>query len=338
MATLVVQTSFIGDMVLTTPLIATLAARGPVDVVGIPSSIPLLANNPHVRRAIAYDKRGAHRGPRGLAAVAWELRMAGPYDAAYLAQGSVRSAILARLAANTEVVGFTTSAGRLLYSRRVPYRDDVHHAERLWRLHAGAEAPSPGVEALRPRLYPGSEEQTRVAALLANARAGDKPLLAIAPGSNWGTKRWPYYADLAARVAARARIAVIGGAAEAPAAAAVLERAPDAIDATARLPLLASAELIGRSVALVCNDSAPLHFASAMNTPTLAIFGPTVPAFGFGPLSERRATAGHHALPCRPCDRHGPRTCPLGHWRCMRELSADAVYAQLALLVPDVFS
>jgi heptosyltransferase-2 len=138
-------------------------------------------------------------------------------------------------------------------------------------------------------------------------------------------------------VAPRAHVAVIGGAAEAPAAAAVLERAPHAIDATARLPLLASAELIARSVALVCNDSAPLHLASAMNTPTLAIFGPTVPAFGFGPLSERRAIAGHRALPCRPCDRHGPRTCPLGHWRCMRELSADAVYAQLADLVPAVF-
>jgi heptosyltransferase-2 len=337
MATLVVQTSFLGDMVLTTPLIATLAARGPVDVVGTPASIPLLANNPHVRRAIAYDKRGAHRGMRGLAAVAWELRMAGAYEAAYLAQGSVRSAILARLAGSNELIGFNTSAGRLLYTKRIRYRDDVHHAERLWRIHAGYDAPSPATEIVRPRLYPGSEDRAQVAALLANRTSAGKPLLAIAPGSNWGTKRWPYYADLAARVVARAQIAVIGGAAEAPAAAAVLERAPDAIDATARLSLLAAADLIERSVALVCNDSAPLHFASAMNTPTLAIFGPTVPAFGFGPLSEQHAIAGHQALPCRPCDRHGPRSCPLGHWRCMRELSADAVYAQLARLVPAVF-
>jgi heptosyltransferase-2 len=337
-ATLVVQTSFLGDMVLTTPLIATLAARGPVDVVGTPASIPLLANDPHVRRALAYDKRGAHRGLRGLAAVAWELRMAGAYEAAYLAQGSIRSAILARLAGSNELIGFNTSAGRFLYTRRIRYRDDVHHAERLWRLQAADDAPSPAIEILRPRLYPGNEDRERVAALLANPSFGGKPLLAIAPGSNWGTKRWPYYADLAARVAAHARTVVIGGAAEAPAAAAVLERAPDAIDATACLSLLAAAELIARSVALVCNDSAPLHFASAMNTPTLAIFGPTVPAFGFGPLSERHAIAGHHALPCRPCDRHGPRTCPLGHWRCMRELSPDEVYMELAKLVPEVFN
>src|SRR5918992_546090 len=115
MATLVVQTSFLGDMVLTTPLIAALAARGPVDVVGTPASTQLLANNPHVRRAIVYDKRGEHSGARGLAAVAWELRMAGAYEAAYLAQGSVRSAILGRLSTANELIGFATSAGRLLY-------------------------------------------------------------------------------------------------------------------------------------------------------------------------------------------------------------------------------
>lgn len=338
MAVLVVQTSFLGDMVLTTPLIATLAAGGPVDVVGTPASIPLLANNPHVRRALAYDKRATHRGARGLAAVAWELRMAGAYAAAYLAQGSIRSAILARLAGADERIGFNTSAGRLFYTKRVRYRDDVHHAERLWRLQAGDEGASPTAEVLRPRLYPGAEERKRVSELLANTGSESKPLLAIAPGSNWGTKRWPYYADLAARAAGRARVAVIGSTAESPAAAAVLERAPDAIDATARLSLLAAAELIARSAALVCNDSAPLHFGSAMNTPTLAIFGPTVPAFGFGPLSERHVVAGHRALPCRPCDRHGPRTCPLGHWRCMRELSADDIYTELAQLVPEVFA
>lgn len=338
MATLVVQTSFLGDMVLTTPLIAAVAARGPVDVVGTPASIPLLANNPHVRRAIAYDKRATHRGARGLAAVAWDLRMGGAYDAAYLAQGSIRSAILARLAGAGDRIGFNTSAGRLLYTRRVRYRDDVHHAERLWRLHAGDDVPSPALDVVRPRLYPGTEDRQRVAALLAAANSADGPVLTIAPGSNWGTKRWPYYADLAARAATRARIAIIGGAAEAPAAAAVLERAPDAIDATARLSLLAAAELVARSVALVCNDSAPLHLGSAMNTPTLAIFGPTVPAFGFGPLSERHCVAGHHTLPCRPCDRHGPRTCPLGHWRCMRELSAEQVYVELVNLVPEVFN
>jgi heptosyltransferase-2 len=71
-----------------------------------------------------------------------------------------------------------------------------------------------------------------------------------------------------------------------------------------------------------------------MNTPTVAVFGPTVPAFGFGPLAERAAVAEIAGLDCRPCDRHGPRRCPLGHWRCMREITAGDVAALArALLV-----
>jgi heptosyltransferase-2 len=100
-----------------------------------------------------------------------------------------------------------------------------------------------------------------------------------------------------------------------------------AIDTTGQLSLLASAELIGRAALLVTNDSSPLHLASAMNTPTLAVFGPTVPEFGFGPLAEVAATEGISSLPCRPCDKHGPQRCPLGHWKCMRELSPEAVAA-----------
>ena len=107
-----------------------------------------------------------------------------------------------------------------------------------------------------------------------------------------------------------------------------------AIDATGRLSLLASAELIGRSAVLVTNDSAPLHLASAMNTPTVAVFGPTVPEFGFGPLAARATVVGNTELACRPCDRHGPQRCPLGHWRCMREITGDVV----APLVRDLLS
>jgi heptosyltransferase-2 len=64
-----------------------------------------------------------------------------------------------------------------------------------------------------------------------------------------------------------------------------------------------------------------------MNTPTVTIFGPTVPEFGFGPLAERSATVGMESLACRPCDRHGPMACPLGHWKCMRDVGVDRVLA-----------
>jgi heptosyltransferase-2 len=154
----------------------------------------------------------------------------------------------------------------------------------------------------------------------------------LAPGSIWGTKRWPFYTELA-RLLDDVRIVVVGAAADAELARAIVAAIPDrALDATGRLSLLASAELIRRARALVTNDSAPLHLASAVDTPTVAVFGPTVPEFGFGPLAQQREIAGHTDLACRPCDRHGPQRCPLGHWRCMREITP----AQIAALLQRV--
>ncbi|MBC7895212.1 MAG: glycosyltransferase family 9 protein, partial [Cytophagaceae bacterium] len=106
-----------------------------------------------------------------------------------------------------------------------------------------------------------------------------------------------------------------------------------AIDATGKLSLLASAALIGRSRVLVTNDSAPLHLASAMNTPTVAIFGPTVTTFGFGPLAEASAVAQVAGLSCRPCSSHGPMTCPLTHFRCMLDLAPAQVHASVMSLL-----
>ena len=340
MSSLVVQTSFIGDMVLTTPLIAELARRGPVDVLTTPMTAPLLTNHPDVRRVILYDKRGADRGPVGLWRAARSTRelfdegRKSPvsYEAAYLAQGSVRSAIAARLVGAKQYVGFSTSAGRPLYSKVVPYREEKHHAERLWLLSTWNARDAQSPRDVRPKLYPGKKERDAVDELLAAAGSQQptadsrQPLVVLAPGSTWATKRWPYFAELARILAERYRVAIVGSGADQDAARTIRnEAAVEIIDSTGQLSLLGSAELIGRAAALVTNDSAPLHVASAMNTPTVAVFGPTVPAFGFGPLATRNAAAGIDSLACRPCHRHGPRRCPLGHWRCMRDLSAENV-------------
>lgn len=325
-ASLVIQTSFLGDVVLTTPLIAELARRGPVDVVVRPDAAALLAGNPDVRSLVVYDKRGADRGARGAWRLGRRLRALGA-TTAYLAQGSPRSAAVALLAGCRERIGFETSRhARPLYTRVVPYRADRHHAERLWSL-AMADDAAPAADALRPRLFPGDAERAAVDAVLGGFADGAPPV-ALAPGSVWATKRWPYYPALAARLtAAGAPVVVVGSGADRELAAAIVAACPPgrALDATGRLALLASAELLGRCATLVTNDSAPQHLASAMGVPTLTIFGPTVPEFGFGPLAPGSRTAGHPGLACRPCDAHGPQRCPLTHWRCMRELSPDAV-------------
>jgi heptosyltransferase-2 len=332
-STLVIQTSFLGDTVLTTPLLVQLARRGPVDIVTTPASATLLANHTSVRRVIPYDKRGEDSGLGGLISLAQRLRE-GKYDIALLAQGSWRSSALALIAGIPSRVGFDTSAGRWLYTKRVKYREDLHHAARLLML-ARPNGREPSVDELRPSLYPGDIERSAVDALLSSngVKAGDS-IIALAPGSIWGTKRWPYYPELAAKLAdATTRIVIIGGAEDVELARAIVAVVPDAIDATGKLVLLASAELIGRSAALVTNDSLPEHLASAMATPTVAIFGPTVPEFGFGPLAPRAIIVGHAGLPCRPCDRHGPQRCPLGHFKCMRELEPLGVAEQVRALL-----
>jgi heptosyltransferase-2 len=323
-ASLNIQTSFLGDMELTTPLIAYLAERGPVDVVSTPAAAALLANHPGVRERIVYDKRGGDSGVGGFLRMASRLR-AKKYDAAYLAQGSARSGALVRAAGIGDRVGFATSAGRAFYTTRIAPIDNMHHAARL--LSLGTRDPLRPVsrEILRPRLYPGERERDAVDQVLGTA--ANERFFALAPGSVWATKRWPHYAALAALLVRDGRIVVVGAEGDRPLAEEIVAAAPGSIDATGALSLLASAELIRRAEFLVTNDSSPLHLASAMDTPTIAVFGPTVPEFGFGPLAERAVVAGLDGLDCRPCDRHGPQRCPLGHWRCMREISAESVAA-----------
>jgi heptosyltransferase-2 len=212
---------------------------------------------------------------------------------------------------------------------KVDLREDLHHAAKLLTL-AGIQ-PAAGTP-VRPRLYPGIPERGAVDRLLAFHEVHDDgpPLVALAPSSVWATKRWPYYPKLARRLATVARVVILGSRDDVPLSDEVCAAVPGCINAAGMLTLLGSAELIRRCNVLVSNDSAPLHLASAVDTPTVAIFGPTVPAFGFGPLAKDSATIGLDALPCRPCDRHGPRKCPLGHWKCMREIGVDDVAARVS--------
>lgn len=320
MRSLVIQTSFLGDMVLTTPLLSYLATQGEVDVVGTPAATALLANHPSVRTRIEYDKRAVQRGVVGFWRLAMRLRREG-YSRAYLAQGSMRSAGLAAAAGIRERIGFDTSAGRRLYTKRVPYIEGDHHTTRLLSL-AGAQAPD-----VRPTLFPGAAEIDAVDKLLAG-RSG--PFIGLAPGSVWPTKRWPSYDLLARELSTRGTIVVIGSREDHELACEIINAAAGhGIHATGKLSLLASAELIRRCAILITNDSAPQHLASAMNTPTVTIFGPTVPQFGFGPRAEKAATVGLDSLACRPCDRHGPVACPLGHWKCMRDIGVDRILAAI---------
>lgn len=319
MTSLVVQTAFLGDVVLTTPLLSALAARhGPLDVVTTPAAAPLLVAHPAVRRVIAYDKRGTHRGWRGLRDLA--ARLADErYERAYLPHRSLRTAALAWLARIPSRIGFS-DGWPFLYTASRPRPVMGHEIDRLLAL---ADSPP---AAYAPSLPPTADDRAAAAAALQDM---PDPIVALAPGSIWGTKRWPYFAELAGRLASRAAVAAVGGPEDRDLGAAIVEAVERAggraVNTCGTLSLRQSAAVIARAALLVSNDSAPLHLASAVGTPVVAVFGPTVPEFGFGPIREGDVTLGLDRLACRPCSPHGPPRCPLGHHRCMRAIGPEAV-------------
>jgi heptosyltransferase-2 len=316
--TLVIQTAFLGDVVLTTPLLASLAAKhGPVDVLVRPEAVPLVETLPFVRHPLAYDKRGQDAGLRGWHRMAVKLASQG-YRRAYLPHRSFRSAALARWARIPERIGFEDSASAWLYTKAVPRPRGLHESERLLAL-AGARplAPPPIQITLT------EDDRAQAYAWLASHGVGDG-FAALAPGSVWGSKRWLGFAELVKLLPGR--VVVVGGSDDITRGQELVDVAPDrVVNAAGALGLRVSAAVLERAGVLVTNDSAPLHLASAVGTPTVALFGPTVPAFGFGPKAPRSAIVERSDLECRPCSDHGPERCPLGHHRCMREIPATVV-------------
>jgi len=290
-----------------------------VDVVTTPIADPLLETHPAVRRVIAYDKRGSDRGWSGLRKLGRRLK-AEQYGRAYLPHRSLRSAALGVLARIPSRIGFS-GPWSFLYTEARPKPALGHESDRLLAL---ANKP-PGVYA--PHLRPTAADEQAATALISEA------FVAIAPGSIWGSKRWRHYPALAARLAEHVAVVAVGGPNEVEVGeqivAAVGPAGRRAVNACGKLTLRQSAALIGRARVLVTNDSAPLHLATAMGTPIVALFGPTVTEFGFGPLRAGDVALGIAGLQCRPCSPHGPPQCPLGHHRCMREITVEAVLAAI---------
>jgi heptosyltransferase-2 len=320
---LVIQTAFLGDVVLTTPLLSVLAARhGPVDIVTTPAAAPLLTCHPAVAEVIPYDKKGSASGIRGLRRMGALLRSRS-YQWVYLPHRSVRSAVLALWSGAGQRIGFADSAAALTYTRRIMRPSSGHEVERLLALAGPLDGDQPVVS-----LGLTAEDRAAAEDWLA-ARGVSSRFTALAPGSIWGTKRWPYYADLACQLDGRS--VIIGGIDDQGLARTIVDATGGrAVSAAGALTLRQSAALIQRASCLVTNDSAPLHLATAVGTPVVALFGPTVPEFGFGPRRPGDLALGHGELLCRPCSSHGPQTCPLGHHRCMRELSVEMVLKAVA--------
>jgi len=322
---LVIQTAFLGDVVLTTPLLTRLAARfGPVDVVTTPAAAELLETHPAVRQVIPYDKRGADRGIAGFRRLAQRLADS-RYAAAYLPHRSWRSAALALSAHVPDRIGFSDSPAAILYTERVPRARGGHESTRLLAL-AGPPRGSEAAPEVRLSL---TDADHAAASAWLKSNGISAPFVAVAPGSIWGTKRWPGYGELAARL--DKPVVVLGSAADGPLAATVAAAAKGrGHSAAGELSLRESAALIAQAELLVTNDSAPLHLATGVGTPVVAVFGPTSPSQGFGPMGRLSTVVEEQGLWCRPCSPHGPPSCPFGHHACMQNIGVDRVMTAVA--------
>ncbi len=332
---LVFHTAFPGDIVLALPLLQTLRAQQGVSRVAVvvtPSAAGLLENHPAVDDVIVYDKRGNDRGMSGVLRLSRRLR-ARQYDVALVPHRSLRSAATAFLAGISRRVGFTTSAGRWLLTDRVRYNRHDHEVQRNLKLLGplGLRPPEYGT----PSLYPDDRDREVVERLLRgyqsrSPRFDPGRLVALAPGSVWTTKRWPQerYEELGrSLVTGGFSVALIGGPEDRQLCESIAEAvSPEAVlIAAGDLSLLQSAELIRRCRVAVSNDSAPMHLAVAVRTPVIAIFGPTVPEFGFAPRGEHDIVLGVPHLACRPCSIHGGASCPIKSFDCMVDISAETV-------------
>jgi heptosyltransferase-2 len=333
---LVINTAFIGDIVLALPLVQALRADKPdahIAMLVIPAAASVLRNHPALDEIIVYDKKGGDRGLRAGFSLARRLK-ARRFDVALVPHRSLRSALLAWYARIPRRIGFATSVGRALLTDRVGYDATAHEIARNLSLLSPLGIRPPVTEL--PAVYPGPDDGSAVDSLLARAEAhqrdaGRQNLVALAPGSVWNTKRWPqeHFAALGTKLLRDGYdIALVGGPADVEVCRTIasLLDTRRVVNAAGRLTILQSAELIRRCLVLVSNDSAPQHLAVAVRTPVVTLFGATVPAFGFAPAGPHDRALGVPGLSCRPCSIHGGVRCPIATFVCMESLSPDFVH------------
>jgi len=328
---LVIQTAFLGDAVLTTPLVGALHSQFPqarLSVLCTPEIADVFARQPGVSDILLFDKRGQQRSWVAL----WKLirQIASRhFDLAVIPHRSLTSALLARLAGIPRRVGFSSSQGRWLLTDTVPFQWGVHDVDRnlaLMRVF-GVQNPS-GELWIKPEMVAAEAVGRRL------AQAGIGPqdrIVGINAGSVWATKRWlpEGFAAVADRLIGElgAKVVFVGGPKDAGTIRDILSRMKEKpVNWAGQTSLKELVALIARCRAFLSNDSGPLHIAVASQVPTVAIFGPTTKELGFFPYGPGHLVIERN-LPCRPCGLHGANQCPLGHFKCMKEIMPEDVFA-----------
>ena len=310
---LILQTAFLGDVVLATPLVESLRAAYPdaaIDFLVRKGNESLLTGHPHLRRVLVFDKKNKLHSALSLI----KTLRAERYDLVLNLHRFASSGVIAALSAAREIRGFSKNPFAFAFTHRFPHvlEGGLHEVDRNLSLLKGwVQHP-----VRRPKLYPPADAATD---------RPTEPYVCIAPTSVWFTKQWPAekWSALIRSLPPEWSIVLLGGPGDREACNALIAGSgrSGVWNMAGTLSLLASAAWMQHAVMTYANDSAPVHLASAVNAPVTAVFCSTVPSFGFGPLSDRsRIVEATSPLPCRPCGLHGHKNCPEGHFRCAMDI------------------
>lgn len=318
---LVIQTAFIGDVVLATGIVEKLHKFYPeaqIDFLVRKGNEGLLQHHPYLHNLLIWDKKNGKL--KNLFKLLRRIRKS-RYDKVINVQRFAATGIITAFSGAKEKIGFDKNPLSWLFDKKIKHvisdaNHPLHEVDRNNELVRDFTSE----EVMKPRLYP-SEQDTAVVQPYKKP-----PYITISPASVWFTKQFPKdkWISFAKEVPANYTIYLLG----APGDVALAEEIRTAgipahvVNLCGKLSFLQSAALMKEAAMNYVNDSAPMHFASSVNAPVTAVYCSTLPSFGFGPLSDKRFIVEiQEPLSCRPCGLHGKPACPLGHFKCAYEIT-----------------
>ena len=328
--TLIIAPQWIGDAVMTEPLLRRLAARGEHLTVGaLPWVAPVYRAMPQVADVIEFPF--AHGGLQFKARRSMAKRLAGQFDKAYVLPNSLKSALLPFLASIPQRIGYLGEARVGLLTHRLKNPKNKPPMVAFYSALSGES----GLADDRPELHMAAAQ---VEATLHELGLSRGAYVVFAPGAEFGpAKRWParHFSELAAQL--DATVVLLGSGKEAAlcdeiAAPVNAVQAGRCLNLAGKTSLPQALALIAASRSTVSNDSGLMHVAAALGVPQVAIFGSSSPLHT-PPLSDKARVlwlkndpAYQPPLDCAPCF---ARDCPLGHTRCLNDISAARVLQAL---------
>jgi ADP-heptose:LPS heptosyltransferase len=322
---LIIQTAFTGDVVLATSVVEKLHLHFPdaqVDFLLRKGNEGLLQNHPFITNLLVWDKKTQKN--KNLLRIAMRVRKEKYTHVINLHRFGTSGFITFMSGAGCKA-GFDKNPFSFCYTKKVahhisePYAENpVHETTRNQALIADITDN----EVALPKLYPSQEDYDKT------KEYDRKPYICIAPSSVWFTKQFPVekWIGLINMLPTNYHVYLLGAPGDTGTAESILSKAvhPNVKNLCGKLSFLQSAAFMHAADMNYTNDSAPLHFASAVNAPVTAVFCSTVQAFGFGPMRNNgRIVDIKERLYCRPCGLHGHRACPEGHFRCAMDITND---------------